>query len=446
MRMCLSAVFALAVFVLPIKAQALDVQEVTSPGGITAWLVEEPSIPMVSVAFEFRGGAAADPKGKEGLAYLTASLLNEGAGDMDALAFQTALDERAISIGFDARRDQFSGTLRTLSDETDEAFRLLGLALTAPRFDADAIERVREQVYAVQRHEAKRPGTVAMRAWMKETFDDHPYGRNPKGTSGSVAGLTGDDLRAYVADNLARDRLFIAVVGDITPDHLAALLDKTFGPLPATAAQPLAQPPVVDVADGITIIDKPLPQSVAIFGLPGIKRDDQDWFAATVMNYVLGSGGFSSRLMEEVRRKRGLTYGVYSYLLPMEQAGLLMGSVATVNDRMNESITVIENEIARMAEGGITDQELADAQMYLTGSYPLSFATNGAIAGQLVGIQRHGLGMDYINTRNSLVDAVTAEDVARVARRLLDPDSLSWVIVGQPTGLENAVTQDQAAP
>lgn len=445
----IKAVFSLFVCVLllaPVRAMAVDVQQVTSPGGITAWLVEEHAIPMVTVSFEFRGGAAADPDGREGLAYLTAALLDEGAGDLDALAFQSTLDERAIRLGFSAGRDQISGTLQTLTSETDEAFRLLALALNQPRFDGDAVERVREQVLAVQRMETQRPRTVALRAWMENVFDGHVYARNTKGTAVSVEALTAEDLRAYVADHLTHDRLVIGVVGDITADQLGALLDRTFGPLPEGNGRAVPQAALFDNPGGVTIIDKAVPQSEAVFGLPGLKRDDPDWFPAVVMNYVLGGGGFSSRLMDEVRRKRGLTYGVYTYLQPMEQAGLLMGGVATVNDRMRESMSVIEDEIVRLAENGITDQELADAKTYLTGSYPLSFDTSRGIAGQLVGIQRHGLDMNYINERNSLVNAVTAEDVARVARRVLDTDTLTWVIVGQPVGIAGTMDETPATP
>ncbi|MDA0339787.1 MAG: pitrilysin family protein, partial [Proteobacteria bacterium] len=424
--------------------QALDIQEVTSPGGIKAWLVEEHSVPLIAIEFEFNGGAAADPAGKYGLAYLTSGLLNEGAGDLDALAFQTALEERAIRMGFDSNRDQFSGSMTTLTEEASSAFELLGLALKAPRFDADAVERVREQIYSILRYEAEQGRNIATRAWMRDTFDSHPYGQDPKGTSETITALTAQDLRTYVASTFAKDRLIIGVVGDVTPAQLGVLLDETFAGLSDISSAPaLPVAPVGKVA-GVTIIDKAIPQSVAVFGLPGLKREDPDWYAATIMNYVLGGGGFSSRLMEEVRRKRGLTYGVYTSLVSMEQAGLILGSVSTVNDRMAESMRVISDEIARMAKDGITPEELADAQAYLTGSYPLTFATSDGIASQLVGVQRHGLGMDYIENRNNLINGVTQDDVRRLAQQLLDPDKLFWVIVGQPVGIDSSDDEESA--
>lgn len=428
----------LLVVALGARAEAVEIKEVVSPGGIKAWLVEEHGIPLVALDYEFKGGASADPKGKEGLAYLTSGLLNEGAGDLDALAFQKALDERAIRMGFTAGRDQFSGTLKTLSEEKDEAFRLLGLALAQPRFEADAVERVREQVRSIQRSEDDNPRSVAGKAWMRAAFGDHPYASNPTGTPDTLAGLTAEDLRGYVRSTFTRDRLVVSAVGDVTPEELGLLLDAAFGALPAqgkAAAVTEIEPALVA---RVEVIDRAIPQSVAMFGMPGLKRDDPDWFPALVMNQIFGSGGFSSRLMEEVRRKRGLTYGVATYLMPMDHSALLLGSVATVNARMGESKSVIEGEIARMAQTGATEAELADAKTYLTGSYALNFDTSSAIAGQLTGMQRYGFDTDYINQRNSYIEAVTLADVNRVAQRLLDPNRTFWVIVGQPEGLSAA--------
>lgn len=426
----------LLVFAFALRAEAVEIKEVVSPGGINAWLVEQHSIPLIAVSYEFAGGVSADPPGKGGLAYLASGLMNEGAGDLDALAFQKALDERAIRMSFDADRDQFSGAMATLTEEKAEAFRLLGLALSQPRFDADAVERVRDQVRSIQRSEDDQPRSIAAKAWMKAAFPGHPYASNTTGTPETLSGLTAADLHAYVKDNLSRDRLIVGVVGDITPAELGPLLDKTFGALPAKGAA-LNVPDVTLAQAKTQVIERKVPQSVAVFGMPGIKRDDPDWYAAMVVNQIFGSGGFSSRLMEEVRRKRGLTYGVYTYLQPYTHAGLVLGSVATVNARMGESKQVIESEIARMADSGATAAELADAKTFLTGSYALNFDTSGAIAGQLVGIQRYGFDRDYIDKRNAYIEAVTLADVNRVAKRLLDPSRLFWVIVGEPGGVDS---------
>lgn len=413
-------------------ASAVEIQKVISPKGITAWLVEDHTIPIIAVEYEFTGGALHDPKGKEGLSYLVSGLLNEGAGELDALSFQKRLEDLAMRMGFDARHDMFQGSLMTLTENADDAFDLLRLALLEPRFDVDAIERVRGQIETILQGELERPNVVALRAWYRRAFDGLSYGRPSKGTLESIGKISAKDLRQFTKRSFARDNLIISVVGDINAANLGPLLDKTFGALPEKADLRDIPDGSVVVNNDVEFVEMAVPQSVAIFGTDSIKRDDPDWYAALVVNYVLGGGGFNSRLMEEVRRKRGLTYGVYTYLRPYSRAGLLLGSVSTKRDRIDESIAVIREEIRRLAEHGATDQEVSNAKLYLTGSYALTFDRSDAIAGQLTGIQRHGLGQDYIDKRNQYVEAVTAEQVQQVAKRLLDDKGYLWVVVGEP--------------
>jgi zinc protease len=285
---------------------AVEVQEVVSPGGVIAWLIEEHSIPLISLEYEFSGGSSADPRNLKGLAYLTSGLLNEGAGDLDARAFLKRLDELAIRMSFDASSDQFSGSLQTLTDNAEEAFELLGMALADPSFDQDAVDRVKQQVLAIQRSESQQPRSIAIKSWMAGSFGDHPYGQASKGDEESIAGITTDDLRAYTARHFALDNVIIGVVGDIDAETLGELLDLAFAELPEEAdVAPIAAITPSRNHD-VQIIDQDVPQSTVIFGSNGLKRNDPDWYTAVLMNYVLGSGGFSSRLFEEVRRKRGL--------------------------------------------------------------------------------------------------------------------------------------------
>lgn len=428
-------VFVCAV-VLSAQGRAVEIQDVVSPGGISAWLVEDHTIPLVAMEFEFRGGAALDPKGREGLAYLASGLLDEGAGELKALEFQKRLAERAIQIGFSARMDSFAGSVATLSENSEEAFALLRLALTEPRFDNDAVTRVREQILAILKAELERPQTIAMQAWFAQAFKDHPYANPRRGTPQSVARISAKDLRGFTKKLFGLDSLTIGVVGDIDAQTLGRLLDGAFGDLREQARSQGVRETAPVVQGRVERVDMDIPQSVAVFGSAGIKRDDPDWYTASVMNYVLGGGGFASRLMEEVRRKRGLTYGVYSSLVPYRRAGLFLGSVSTRTDRMEESISVIRGEIRRMADHGISNKELADAKTYLTGSYALNFDSSGAIASQLVAIQRYGLGRNYIERRNSYIESVTIEQVQRVAKRLLSDDALFWVVVGRPADME----------
>ena len=312
---------------------------------------------------------------------------------------------------------------------------MLRAALMEPRFDADAIERVRGQVIANIKSNQKDPSKIANQTMDKITFGDHPYGSSLNGTLDSVAALTRDDLLAAKSAVLARDRIYVGAVGDITPEELGAMLDDLLGDLPAKGA-PMPPRAEVDIPPGTTVVDFATPQSVALFGQRGLAQDDPDWFTATVLNHVLGGGGFESRLMTEVREKRGLTYGVYSYLAPRDLAETYLGSVSSANDRIAEALEVIRAEWAKAAQEGITQEELEAAKTYITGAYPLRFDGNGPIANILVGMQMLGLPIDYIATRNDRVEAVTLEDVKRVAGELLEPENLHFVVVGQPEGLE----------
>ena len=419
---------------LPARAE-VQIQEVVSPGGITAWLVQEPSIPFTALELRFRGGASLDDPDTRGAINLMTGLLEEGAADLDARAFARTLEGLAASLDYDVGPDSLSVSARFLTENRDEAVALLRASLIEPRFDQDAIDRVREQVLTGLRSDAKDPGKIARETFNKMAFGAHPYGSNYRGTLESVAALTREDIVAAHGKVLARDRLYVGAVGDITPDELGVLLDTLLGALPATGA-PQPGPADVTITGGYTVVDFNTPQSVAIFGQLGVEQDDPDFFAARVLNQILGAGGFESRLMTEVREKRGLTYGVYSFLLPRDHAATLQGQVASANDRVAEAVSVIRDEWARAATEGVTPDELTAAKTFVTGAYPLQFSGNGRIAGIMVGMQMLGLPIDYIATRNEKVDAVTLEDVNRVAAELLTPDALHFVVVGQPKGLE----------
>ncbi len=419
---------------LPARAE-VNIQSVTSPGGITAWLVEEHSIPFVALEIRFRGGASLDPADKRGVTNLMTGLLEEGAADMDARAFSRAQEELATSFDFDLSRDSLSVSARFLTENRAASVALLRAALQEPRFDDAAIERVRGQVLSVIQSDLKDPNDIAADAFAKMAYGDHPYAFATNGTAESVAALTRDDLLAAHRAVLARDRIYVGAVGDITAQELGALLDELLGDLPTTGA-PMPPRAEVSIPPGVTVVDFATPQSVALFGQPGIAQSDPDFFAALILNQILGGGSFESRLMNEVREKRGLTYGVYSYLMTRDLANVYMGQVSSANDRIAQAIAVIRDEWAKAEAEGVTEQELRDAKTYITGAYPLRFDGNGPIANILVGMQMLGLPIDYIATRNDKVEAVTMADIKRVAQELLEPENLHFVVVGQPEGLE----------
>lgn len=419
----------------PAQSQTTRITRVMSPGGIEAWLVRDTTLPLIAMEFAFMGGAAQDPADKPGVASLTASLLDEGAGDMTAEVFHRTLADKAIELHFDANRDEMRGSVRTLSENRDAAFDLLRLSVTAPRFDTEAVERIRTAQLAALRRRSTEPNAIASERWFATAFPNHPYGRPVDGSLQSVPAITRDDLVGFAKKTLARGNLKVAVVGDITPEELGQQLDRVFGTLPA-------QPTLVPVADvkpkglgTVDVVPLDVSQSVVMIGTDGLDRQDPDFIPAYVLNHILGGSAFSSRLFKEVREARGLAYSVYSYQVALEHVGLWFAGTATKNERAAESIRIIADEFRKMLDEGPTQTELDEAKSYLTGSYALRFDTSSKVAGQLLQIQIDKLGIDYIDRRNALIEAVTLADLKRVAQRLAGAKSTLTVVVGRPVGL-----------
>lgn len=435
-RRFLSAFLALCLASIASLSPALakvEIREVTSPGGIRAWLVEDHTLPFASFEIRFRGGAALDRPGKEGEAMFVAGLLEEGAGEMDARAFAEAVERTGAAFAFDADLTTLSISAKMLTETREEAADLLHLALFAPRFDPDAVERVRGQILAYIDSRAKDPDAIASRTLMARLFAGHPFARPPEGTRESIAAISRADLLEAHRRLLTRDHLVIGVAGDITAEELAPLLDRLFADLPAKgpALPPRTEP---KVTGGREVIPFPSPQSTILFAQRGIDRLDPDFFAAHVLDQIVG-GGFNSRLMQELREKRGLTYGVGTWLADLGPAEYWGGGARTANRTVGEAVRLIRTIWADVAAGDVTAEELEAAKRYMTGSYPLRFDGNGRIAAILAGMQIAGFPRDYPNYRNDRINAVTLEDLRRVARRLMMPEKLEFVIVGQPEGL-----------
>ena len=431
----ISALLAAALLWLaPVAANATKIERLITPGGIEVWLVRDPTVPLISLNFGFNGGSTQDPADRGGTANMMVSLLDEGAGDIDAKAFHELLERKAIELSFNSGRDTIRGTLRTLKENQDEAFELLRLSMIAPRFDTAAVERIRAQIIARLQRGSTNPNEISSRTWWGTAFPDHPYGRPGNGTPESVARVTVDDMKDQLRRVFARDTLKIGMVGDVDSATAARLIDRAFGALPAKSD--LKEFPEV-MPQGIgrrIVVDLDVPQAVVTFGGPGIKRSDPDFMAAYIVNHILGGGSFSSRLYREVREKRGLAYGVSTGVSWFYHTAVIMGGTATRADATRDTIEVIENEIKTMIKDGPTEEEFVKAKTYLKGSFALGLDTSSKIANQLVNMQQDNLGIDYIDRRSSLIDAVTLADAKRVAKRLLEPGQLVTV-VGRPQGV-----------
>ena len=431
-RATLVALFALTAAT---SAQAqVQIQEVTSPGGINAWLVEDHSIPFLALDIRFQGGHSLDRPETRGATYLMTGLLEEGAEDMDAQAFAAREEELAARFTWDAYRDSVVINVEVLTETREASIDLLRAAVVNPRFDDSAIERVRTQVQSIIAGDQQDPEEIASHRFNALAYGDHPYATPGEGLPDTVAALTRDDLVTAHQQLFTRDRVFVGAAGDITPEELGALLDTLLGDLPETGGREIDAAPWL-LEGGLTVVEFPTPQAVVYFGHPGIERHDPDFFPAFVLNQILGGGNFRSRLNREVRVERGLTYGIGSFLALSDHSPMLLGQFSSSNNLVADAIEVIRAEWADIAENGVTDAELEAAKLFLTGAYPLRFDGNSTIAGILAGMQQDGMPVDYIATRNGNVMAVTSEDVARVAARLIQPDDLHFVVVGQPEGL-----------
>ncbi|BEV46364.1 pitrilysin family protein [Afipia carboxidovorans] len=429
----------LAFGLAPSAHAAAKIQRVISPGGIEAWLVQDATVPLVAMQFAFRGGSAQDPADKPGVAQLMSDNLDEGAGDLDSKAYHERLDRNAIQISFSVTRDYIRGSLRMLKESRDEAFDLVRLAVTSPRFDAEPLERVRAQTISILRRESVTPGPIASNRFFAEGFPNHPYAHSPRGTLESIPAITADDLRAYRQKTFARDGLTVAVVGDIDADTLGKLLDKTFGALPAKGDLALVPQVTLATSAGKVAVPLDVPQTSILFGTPALKRDDPDFMAAYIVNHIMGGGSLSSRLYHEVREKRGLAYSVSESLWWMDKTSLMFGNTATRADKANETVERIAAELKRMADEGPTQQELDEAKSYLKGSQMLALDSSTKFAGALVQYQLDKLGIDYLDRRPAIIDAVTLDDAKRVAKKIWG-QSLLTVSVGRPPAEATAPT------
>lgn len=444
MRFALALLFMLSVTpAFAAKDKVLDIQVIKSTSGIEAWLVEDHSVPVVSVNFSFEGGLAYDPEDKPGVGRLVSIMMDEGAGDMKSQEFQSKLSDNAISMGFTAGRDAFYGKLRTLASNKQMAFDLLRLALSKPRFDADALERMKNANVADINRNMGDPNWLVARTFNGLLYEGHYYARPGFGTLDSMQTITRKDLLDFVRGQFARDVLKISIAGDISKQDALAAIDNVFGGLPANADKVEMTDAPFNYQGKTVLLPLEVPQTFIAAGQPGIKRSDKDWHAAMVMNYILGGSSFDARLMKEIRKKRGLTYGVYSALYSMKRASLLQADMSASNDKAEEALSLLKEAWAEMAKDGPTREELENAKSYLTGSLVLELNSTGDIADVMNGMQRDGLDPDYINKRAGIINALTMDDIKRVGKKLLDPAKLAVILVGKPKNIDVDILLDK---
>jgi len=430
-RRFLATLAAALAMALPSLAHAVTIQTLSVGRQSEVWFVPDHTVPVIALTVALPAGSAYDPANKPGLAAFAAALIDEGAGSYNSQGFQAALSGRAIRLSATPERDYLVVSVLTLKENAPAAFRLLGTALARPRFDPDAIARVRSQILAGLQQEDEEPSNVAAKAFFRTFFAGHPYAHPVSGDAAGISSITRDDLKNFAAQHWVRGGIHIAVAGDVDTATLKALLGAAFSQIPDRAPQPV--PFVTHMGQlGLQIVPMPVPQPNVVFGMPGIMRNDPDFLPGYVANYILGGGGFASRLTTEVREKRGLTYDISTGLNTFHRAGVLAGQVATKAGSVQQTIAVIKSTIADFVTNGPTDKELADAKTYLTGSFPLAFSSNTGITSQLNAFQNAGLPVTYVAKRNDLINAVTADDVRRASKRLFNTNKLTIVVAGSP--------------
>jgi len=415
-------------------ACATTIQEIKTPGGFNVWLVEEHSQPLISLNIAFKSsGTAYDPSGKEGRAAMATAILAEGAGSMDSESFTRALESHAIRLSFSADSDNFYTSLGTLSENKDIAFSYLGLALLQARFDDHDFLRIKRQTLSAIKQQSEKPVYLLSRAWAQNLFGSHPYSKPELGTLASVEKLTRNDLKSFTQNYLSRSNIIISVVGDITKEELSTLLDKNLGGLPVSY-KPDSKIEDIKLTNDYKqqVIELDIPQTIIQFGMEGLKRSDPEYITAYVMNYLLGGGTLTSKLNNEIREKRGLAYSVSTQLEPMQHAEIFSGGLATRNEKAAESIETLKQTLKQFAENGISETELDDAKHFLTGSFVVKLDSNSSIVGFLTMMQLQNLGIDYMDKRNNLIEAVTARQVNDMAKRLIKLDKLQIIMIGKP--------------
>jgi len=419
------------------KDRFLDIQTVKGKSGVTAWLVEDHTLPIIAIEFAWRdAGTTLDPVDKQGLARLVANTLDEGAGDLNAQAFQKALDDNSITLGFGANRDYFTGSLKTLSRNSGKAFDLLHLALTSPRFEEEAIERMRRANISRVRSSMADPDWLGSRLLNATVFENHPYGFNSGGTLTTLKSITAADMKSFPTAHLALDNLVIGVSGDITPKDLAKALDKIFNGLSKKNTAVTVQQATLNSAGQIVSYEKDSStQTVIQAMLPGVSRTDPDYYAFQVMNLVYGGSGFGSRLMEEVREKRGLTYGIYSSPWNLDHFDGLSIGTSTENANAGEVIKIIQDEATRIAATPVSAPELDSAKSYLIGSLPLGLTSASAVAATALSLQLNHRPADYLDSYAAKIESVDAAALQRVAQRLMKPEAMTIIMVGKPTNI-----------
>ena len=422
----------LVLLLLPVFVAAAPLAErQVLDNGLTLLIASRRVLPIVTIKVTVQAGPLWEPEDRAGLANLTTSLLTRGTATRTAAQIDEAVDFIGASLSSGAERDSTDVDLTIRKKDLPKGLELLADVLLHPAFAEAEIARKVREVRAALRKRQEDPGAVAGEAFNELVFGAHPYGRPLEGTDASLAAITREDIVRFYRDHYAPERAFVTVVGDIDRGEITEQLRTLLGSWPKGkgAVRMAAEPKPLEQKIMVKKIDRSVAQANIILGHQGIRRDNPDFYALTVMNYILGGGGFSSRLVDRIREEKGWAYDVHSYFYPGLERGTFQVGLQTKNETAGPAVEEVLREIRRIRDQGVTDQELADAKAYLTGSFPLRLDTNAKLAGLISTVEYYKIGLDYADRYPALIEAVSKEEVLRVARAYLRPDEYVLVVV-----------------
>lgn len=421
--LCISVVSARAAEIVPIRS--------VTTNGITVLFLEQHFIPTVEIHALVKVGSAQDPPDKAGLANLTASLLDEGTVTRTSRQFAEQIDFVGGSLEAHAAEDFTTASARVLKKDADLGFALLADMLQHPAFHKQDFERVRAQILGEIMSDDDDPGNVAMKAFHQLIFHGHPYSWPAHGTEETLNKITVADIQQFHAREYLPNQTILVIVGDLTQEQATALVQAHFGSWKKGPPSPyMLKKPAPIERKMVQLIEKDLTQSTIVLGHTGISRTNPDYYALTVMNYILGAGGFSSRLMESIRDKQGLAYGIMSHFDTRLMPGAFFINLQTRTDVTNQAITGVLTEIRGIREAPVSDQELNEAKSFIIGSFPLRVDSSAKLANVLAQVEFYNLGLDYFTHYPKAIEKVTKDDVLRVAKQYLDPQHYALVVVG----------------
>jgi len=425
----LIAIFVLTLWALPAQASTVPKRSVLN-NGLVLLTSEQRALPMVAIELLIDAGSRHESVDRAGLANLTARLLTYGTARRNTLQISETLDFIGASLASGASENVASISMTILKKDLATGLELMAEILTSSTFPPAEIDRQKQAVIAAIKAQEEDPGAVAGRAFAAALFPESPYGRPVEGTAASVKSLRAQSLKDFFSRFYRPNRSIISVVGDVSEREISQALNQALrGWSKGAAGVPPPAPATIGVAQTIRL-NKELTQANIMLGHAGVPRRHPDYYAIQVMNYILGGGGFSSRAMDSIRNERGLAYSVYSYFGADQSHGSFQFVMQTKNESAGEAIGLARDEIRKLREQSVSEQELSDAKNYLTGSFPLRFDTNRRVAGFLGQVELFGLGLDFADRYSGLIGKVTREDVLRVAKQFLQPEKLITVIVG----------------